>query len=177
MQPVNFVSVNYSLQRFGNAITALVLSGAGIALIGLVLMMANSTNPSGFLWATLGALFIYLGSGLIGLGIFGAFLKITAKAIIEGLGGSISESADTYAGNAFAGVPASHTPDRSMATEKPGAQTEPASAPRNSASSVDSWQHLSGREYKAWVAAGSPKLDSWDAADRPDFMTWLKDQA
>ena len=159
---------NASLARFSNTITALALIGILIAFIGgIVFAMADGditviVNAVGLL---------YLGSGLIGLSIFGAFLRTTAAAIVEGLGGNINitESAPIATPSGLG----------SPATE--------ASSPMGGPDSKTVFKSLSGAELekavfktlynyqrKDWIDAGSPDLAEWDELGRPDFDKWLE---
>jgi hypothetical protein len=81
--------INKSLTGFTNLIgTAFgfgILSGTiGAIVLGSAL---GDGGGSGLLW---GIVLIYLGAGLIGLSIMGAFLRQTARVIVEGLGENIS---------------------------------------------------------------------------------------
>ena len=152
--------VNNSLRSFSNAINGLLIGGGALVLIGIFIVAANSGYGASLQALAVAVGLIYLGSGSIGLGIFGAFLRITASSIIEGLGGNLVTSGPL--------VTASAT---STTTTSNDSSTSAPKAPY--VSGPDSWQQLSGREYKAWQAAGQPNLKSWDEAGRPDFLSWL----
>lgn len=81
---------NVSLRSFSNVIlglTMLGILGVFIAFVTFYVQLNDYSPDLGALYVA--AAFGYVGGGLIGLAIFGAFLRITAKAIIEGLGGNI----------------------------------------------------------------------------------------
>ncbi|MDE2386677.1 MAG: hypothetical protein KGL77_03170 [Actinomycetales bacterium] len=155
---------NNSLATFTNAINGLLIGGGALFLIGLIATFANRMDFGATL---VGGVLIYISSGLIGLAIFGAFLRITAKAIIEGLGGNLAVS-DLQAYVAPAPAPqAAASNEQHVHAPKRAVNTGPS----------DGWQQLTGKEYKAWQAAGEPNLRPWDEAGRPDFMTWLSQNA
>jgi hypothetical protein len=143
------MKINYSLARFGNLITGLALGGILLALIGFIVIATHQGYDFDVSAIMNGVALAYLGSGLVGLAIFGAFLRITATSIIEGLGGTIETQLPE---------PAQPVED---AVDQGG---------------VKLWQYLTDGEYSAWLAAGEPDLSSWDAAGRPKFKAWLANQ-
>jgi hypothetical protein len=149
------MKINNSLARFNGLINGLVFGGLLLAIIGIIVMATNGMNLTAIMN---GVALLYIGGGALGLGIFGAFLRITATSIIEGLGGNLIVSgAEAYA--------AVHEPKAAEAanTVKTTVNTGPS----------DAWQSLSGKEYKAWQAAGEPDLRPWDEAGQPEFFGWL----
>jgi hypothetical protein len=84
-------TINKSLSTFSNFIGASLISGVLSGLVGAIVLGTSlgSGGGAGLLW---GIVFIYLGAGLIGLSILGAFLRQTARVIVEGLGGNITSS-------------------------------------------------------------------------------------
>ena len=86
----NSKKLNNSLKAFSRAITVSTAVGIGTSLLGLALL-AFSLAGTGILTLTWGVLFLYIGSGLIGLAIAGLFLRQTARVIVEGMGGNIFE--------------------------------------------------------------------------------------
>jgi hypothetical protein len=152
------LKINTSLASFGSLIKGLAIWGVIAILVGLLSVASSrSSEASAAPGMLIGALLIYVGSGLLGLAIFGAFLRITAKSIIEGLGGNLSVTG---------------------LQNQPSAAVDSNSAveARINAGPSDAWQSLSGKEYKAWQAAGQPDLRAWDQAGRPEFSSWLAGQ-
>jgi hypothetical protein len=123
--------VNESLAKFSSAINGL-LFGGGVALtLGLFVFLSGGSSPLGLVF---GVLFLYIGSGLIALGIFGAFLRITAKAVIEGLGGNFHVD--------FVSKPVNSLNDEvynSLSTEQ-----------------KQDWESAGRPNLKAWDEAGRP---------------------
>lgn len=149
------MKINNSLASFGSLIKGLTIWGIIAIVVGILSFSGSrSSDASAALGLILGTLLMYVGFGLIGLAIFGAFLRVTAKSIIEGLGGNLTVSGTQNQPSA-------------------AADANPAVEDRINAGPSDAWQSLSGKEYKAWQAAGQPDLRAWDAAGRPDFLTWL----
>jgi hypothetical protein len=89
-------TTNKSLSSFTNFIGASLISGILSGLVGAIVLgtALGGGGGTGLLW---GIVLIYLGAGLIGLSIMGAFLRQTARVIVEGLGGNISEGEDVNA--------------------------------------------------------------------------------
>lgn len=87
-------TINKSLSTFTNFIGASLISGILSGLVGVIVLVTalSGAGGAGLLW---GIVLIYLGAGLAGLSIMGAFLRQTARVIVEGLGGNISEGAAT----------------------------------------------------------------------------------
>ena len=125
------MKVNESLAKFSSAINGL-FAGGGITLaLGLVVFLSGGSSPLGLIF---GVLFLYIGSGLIALGIFGAFLRITAKAVIEGLGGNLHVDLNSNLANS------AH--DEVYKTLSPEQKTD--------------WESAGRPNLKAWDAAGRP---------------------
>jgi hypothetical protein len=79
---------NNSLKAFSTFIqTAWILGLLSIA-IGVIWLInaSQSYDLTGVSWSFV---LIYLGSGLIGFGVIGMFLRQTAKVIVDGLGGTV----------------------------------------------------------------------------------------
>lgn len=85
--------INRSLAGFSSFIQASSFSGIIVLLLGAIVLGSNlgEGNLSGISW---GIVFCYLGSGLVGLSILGAFLRQTARVVVEGLGGILAEHAN-----------------------------------------------------------------------------------
>ncbi len=175
MQPANFENVNHSLRSFRNAILWLRLGGLGLVFVGIILIAANSRYSSDFGFVALGGGLIYIGVGLYALGIFGSFLKITAKAIIEGLGGTITETRGQVSGGKL-GTEQISQPTPNIGVASGDAQAED-TAPLAANASVELWQMLSGREYKEWDEAGRPDLRSWFDSPTGNFRRWLNENS
>ncbi len=144
------MKINQSLARFHNLITGLVVWGAILALIGLIVIATHQGYDFDAAAILNGVSLAYVGSGLIGLAIFGAFLRITATSIIEGLGGNLLVSVEDSAAI--------------LST-------------RNRDTDSDIANSLTDSQWAAWKTSGSPKLDRWVAAGSPDFRTWLNDES
>lgn len=153
------LKINTSLASFGSLIKGLTIWGIIAILVGLLSVASSrSSEASAALGMLIGVLLIYVGSGLLGLAIFGAFLRITAKSIIEGLGGNVETG----------GLDP-------KSTESWGQRNLPAREMRDSAG-VRLWKHLSEAEQAEWREAGEPDLRPWNEAGRPDFSSWLAGQ-
>ncbi len=161
--------VNDSLATLSKVTRGLWISGLALLLIVIFIQVAvgrgmADRNGGAFVFGAFSGpllnVFFTIGVTLLGLSIFSAFLRITAKAIIEGLGGNLVNSGLAVI------APATST----NSTSSDSATSAPV---KPYVSGPDSWQQLSGREYKAWQAAGQPNLKSWDEAGRPDFLSWL----
>jgi hypothetical protein len=152
--------VNNSLRAFSNAINALVIIGALFVVIGIVVIASNSGYGASLQAIAFAVGLIYLGSGSIGLGIFGSFLRITASSIIEGLGGNL------YTGSKPVDGEPAPLPPRNA---KPGFSL-----------SKDETEKILGSLYnyqrEEWSTAGSPDLGPWVAAGKPDFDEWISSQ-
>lgn len=79
---------NESLKALERATKFLTLFGLGALAVG------GLTAVSGGI--AFGLFLLYLGSALVGLAIFSAFLKLTAASIVEGMGGNIRTDVDNY---------------------------------------------------------------------------------
>lgn len=162
------MKVNQSLREFRNHILFLLISGLVLVFGGTALALAqlSSYNPNASA-LLIGEAAGQIGFVLIALGIFGSFLRRTARAIIDGLGGSVMETASF------------HSDTESFVEASPNTSSERRDSAhvirtRANLGPSDSWQSLTGREYKSWQAAGQPDLKPWDEAGQPDFVTWLK---
>jgi hypothetical protein len=96
--------INKSLVAFSNFVGAAVIFGVIASIVGAIILGSNlsSGNLSSLPW---GIILVYLGAGLIGLGIMGAFLRQTARVIVEGMGGNLFEGEEKESANE--GMPAS----------------------------------------------------------------------
>lgn len=93
--------MNKSLAKFSRVTRGLWVSGVILIVAGLLLSNGlaaraivlgdASSMAASVLTMGLSAVAVYIGLVLIFLAIFSAFLRITAKAIIEGLGGSVMD--------------------------------------------------------------------------------------
>ncbi len=155
------MKINQSLARFSGVITGLAVSGTLLALIGFIVIATHQGYDFDITAVVNGVSLSYLGSGLVGLAIFGSFLRITATSIIEGMGGNVATATMTVVAQ----------PPISAGLNNPQA----AQVDKGPESKL--WQQLSARQYNAWIDADQPNLIPWDEAGRPDFLTWLKDQA
>ena len=87
MSQIEIPKYNHSLSAFNSAIKS--IGYASILFLGIGLFWlwnTNSYDVVSFGWATG---FIYIGSGLLGLGVIGMFLRQTARVIVDGLGGTL----------------------------------------------------------------------------------------
>ena len=153
------MKVNLALRAFSGAITALTWLGVIATLLGAITLFANrgeqATDIAG---ATLSILLIYVGSSLVGLAVFGSFLRISAKAIIEGLGGNTLIEVSTPArvfGQPAGGIVVGPKTSLSEVAQEAILET------------------LYAYQRKDWQAVGSPDLAEWDELGRPDFDAWL----
>ncbi len=163
MQTANFGRVNQSLKSFGNAITGLVVTGLSLLFIGFFIVLINVAGYEPNVgWVAFGAIMLYAGSGLVGLGIFGAFLKITAKAIVEGLGGSIYEYADEDIASP------------NFEPQVSGEQILPSDVELPDESLGE---QLTPSQKEQWIAAGKPDLRTWFDSPSSNFRRWLNDNS
>lgn len=169
------MKVNQSLKGLASISVVLLVFGLIFLLIGMGLGIGEATSygtnstAEGF-----SVLFMQIGGAMAGLGIFGAFLRLTAAAIIEGLGGSIAVS---QAQVSLAEAKSQSLISNLATSSNSSARTATLESNPRPTNTSDSWQQLNGKEYKAWLEAGQPDLESWDSLGRPDFITWLKDNA
>lgn len=154
--------MNQSLAKFSGFISAMI----AIGLIGLVggglFFVAGATAfepvPIGF-----AVFLVYVSSSAIGLAVVGAFLRQTAKVIVEGLNGNLNESgfiAENISFTSGRAEPSVPSPPREPLSKE--ALTDLRSG----------W--LSVGERGQWSAAGRPDLADWDGSIK--FATWLKAQ-
>jgi len=96
--------VNKSLTAFTTFIGASLIFGIVSGLIGAIVLSyaLGGGGGSGLLW---GIILIYLGAGLIGLSLMGAFLRQTARVVVEGMDGNLFEGVSNV--NSTDGAPAS----------------------------------------------------------------------
>ena len=150
------MKVNQSLREFRNHILFLLISGLVLVFGGTALALAQLSsydpNASALL---IGEAAGQIGFVLIALGIFGSFLRRTARAIIEGLGGSISEDASPT----------------SIEVSAVTVQT----SPQTPAEDFTEW--LTPKQHQLWLDAGSPDLRPWMKAGRPNFRKWINDNS
>lgn len=159
------MKANQSLARFSGLIGALAGLGLLLTFVGILMVAMNSGYSMNMTAIINGVVFLYIGGGLIGLAIFGAFLRITATSIIEGLGGNV---------NIFA----SRQPQqmqRGPVLTGPLSTPETKTSTRSGAYNEDEeFLSLSFEERHAWVTSGGPDLEVLVAEGRPDFLTWVK---
>ena len=142
--------INNSLRSFTRFIqTVMILGPVGIVVGTVWLISATSAYNIASMSLALGL--IYIGGGLLSLGIIGLFLRQTASVIVDGLGGTLRIT-----------------------------DSQPLSPTRDSDSSKSPERLLGGsltaREYGAWLEAGEPDLSDYDKAKHPDFVDWLSNQ-
>jgi hypothetical protein len=141
---------NSSLKAFTFVIRACAIIGISLALVGTIWLVAVARGGLiSDLWFPL--LLAYTGQGLIGLAIAGALLRHTAKTVVDGLGGSISVSADSSVVPVFYDL----QPDLE---EKALAEK------------------LKHRDWVLWKEAGEPSLKAFAASGNQNFQDWLRRQ-
>ena len=85
------VKINKSLASLSKAIRICAYSALGGVIIGFALMFGvRGPGEGSALTNALGGALIYLSAILAGLAASAAFLRLTAKAVIEGLDGNIN---------------------------------------------------------------------------------------
>lgn len=148
---------NYSLTAFSNFITASSAIG-GISLIAGVIFLHSGSIVNPQLWL-IGAGLSYLGATGIALACAGWFLRQTARAIVEGMGGTIKELG-------------SASPLPMVATSKTSTRYGSAWDESNQ----PSMGSLTFGQYDAWIAAGKPDTSTWDG-EAASFDDWLSNRA
>lgn len=95
---MNAQKINNSLTAFSSFIQNAMIGGVALLLLGSIIFGTNlsSGNLAAVSW---GVIFFYLGSGLIGLSVVGSFLRQTARVIVEGMGGNITEASGKGSGS------------------------------------------------------------------------------
>jgi hypothetical protein len=88
----NIPKYNHSLTALTSMIKWCAYGGLLLAAIGVFWLSSALSNGGGMDWS-MPMLLSYAGASLVGIAITGALLRHAAKVIVEGLGGSIKESA------------------------------------------------------------------------------------
>lgn len=139
---------NQSLKAFSGVIQVCAILGTVSLLVGIIWMF-NALKVGDLSAISITLSLTYGGSGLIGLAIAGAFLRQTAKVIVEGLGGSIE------------------IPEESNALDLSSTMSD-------SATEEGLSFKLTTRQYDAWISAGQPSLKAYAKSGQQDFMLWLE---
>jgi hypothetical protein len=156
MATIEIPKYNKSLKAFSSVIQVCAIFGSLSLVIG-VIWMANSLSEGDFSSLSLTLSLAYGGSGLIGLAIAGAFLRHTAKVIVEGLGGTIEIE----------------TTDNEVVTSEMQPSSEYSPSGISSSSPKVSTKKLSQGQYDAWVTSGKPDLAKFGGTSQDDFFEWL----
>ena len=177
--------VNTSLAKFSKVTRGLWISGLGLWVVVILIQLAvgrgiQGGNGDAFVFGLFSGpllnFLISVGAILLGLSIFSAFLRIAAKAIIEGLGGNINriESATPMPGP-LAGWSAA---GEESVTSKPVANSETKRLEEVSdyVKNPMEWaqRNLSNSNFEWWEEYGNPDLTSWISSGKPDLKIWLK---
>ena len=161
--------MNTSLARFSSFISGCVVAGVVTFLLGVILLAAGG-NSFNVIAVTFGSVSIYLSSLAFGLAVIGALLRQTAKVVVEGLGGNLSES--VYAIPERSSSPSKGESDNSHSA---GPLT-PTQTPTTKVLDRETLQRirvswLTKKETLTWQAAGSPDISDWDGNLK--FDVWL----
>jgi hypothetical protein len=139
---------NKSLQAFSKVISLCAGVGIALALVGTIwFVVILDSGKVTDLWFPL--LFAFTGQGLIGLAIAGALLRHTAKAIVEGLGGTIDIEYKNQSNSLGISLNDFHSDDSVLA------------------------ERMWPEEHKAWNAKGKPSLKKFAESGTFNFMDWL----
>jgi hypothetical protein len=154
--------INASLAQFSKFISTCLIGGTLSLFLGIVLFFLNSetVNPLGIFSAGFS---FYLSSMAFGLAIVGAFLRQTARVIVEGLDGNLRE-------DAF-GLETSGSEAAANTSDTPKVQAQPMT-PADLLRIRLGW--LSGAERARWESLGSPDISAWDGSIK--FDKWIEQQ-
>lgn len=175
---------NKAMARFSSIVAANMILGALLFVIGLIVIAVNLTGyyPD-FKAVGNGVLMVYVGGGLVSIGIFASLLQITAASIVEGVVIALRNqfgNPDVQEGTIGA-VLSNRAANKRAASLSPSSVKAPPAASGESnevqySKDPDAWAqyNLSWNNYATWTEMGKPNLMLWLAAGRPDFREWVK---
>lgn len=141
-------NINESLAKFSNFIGAAFTYGSVGLVFGLIVFFVAFSSPNPLVLGV-SILLVYGSINALGLAVVGAFLRQTAKVIVEGLAGNLAEG-DSAADLSFTSEALTNAQD-ARASE------------------------LSMMQRVQWEENGRPNLSDWDGSIK--FTTWLKAQS
>lgn len=153
-------NINNSLTKFSDFIGILVLVGVIGLVVGVMVFFAatNSLDPVAL---GLAVLLIYVSVAALGLAAVGAFLRQTARVIVEGMNGNLLETDLSAEDITFSSV----GPSRDESGNK---------LPVDRAIHEQRLAALTSYERSKWEHARRPDLSDWDGSIK--FATWLRAQ-
>jgi|GEM_PF-2711967 len=176
--------LNHSLAKFSKVVRGLWISGLCIWLIAILINIAigrglAESNQGAFAFGYFsGPLLNWLfslGAALFGLSIFGAFLRITAKSIVEGLGGNVNAIPSTKQTQGPLVGWERAQPTGSVANSGGSSPSVVEEISEYAKEPLD-WarRNLSSSNFEWWDEYGNPDLTKWISAGKPDFKAWMK---
>ncbi len=179
----DILATNHSLRKFSKVTRGLWVTGVTIWVLLFIINIAlgrgigdgdESAFAAGILAAPLFTWLFNLGVVLISLSIFSAFLRITAKAIIEGLGGNINASDDRLLEDGPLISPTAPPVGASNPLTSKDAQKEIRECQKN----PYQWarKNLTPSQFEEWDDFGNPPLSKWISEGKPELRRWLRNR-
>ena len=173
---------NQSLAQFQNIVVLDLVVGGIAFVIGLIVILLNSGYNLNLQAIGNGIILVYLGSGLLALGVFASLLRLTAASIIEGVAISLREAqGQAVQQGSYLSAPAASTtrervykPSANSPVEAPAYVDQSAEAQYSRDSNAWAQRNLSNIQYEWWVELGKPNLMLWVRQGKPDFKEWIQ---
>jgi hypothetical protein len=148
--------LNKSLKEFSNSIKFFGFLGFALVLLAVVIVLTNLVSGTTQVTAMVFPfLLAYIGQGLFGLAIAGALLRHAAKAIVDGLGGTV-EIQNQNSSNS----------SNSLGLTLDDLQLDESDLARK----------ITELQHQAWTEKGQPPLKDFIRSGEWSFLEWLQKQ-
>ena len=145
--------LNKSLKEFSNSINFFGFLGLAFVLLAVVIVLTNLVSGTTQVTAMVFPfLLAYIGQGLFGLAIAGALLRHAAKAIVDGLGGTVKTQ--------------NQNSSNSVGLTLDDLQLDESDLARK----------MTELQHQAWTEKGQPPLKDFIRSGEWSFLEWVQKQ-